>query len=193
MAAIAHEFRVGVVAGGLKPGDVGFRLLTRETLVNQFENLVFGLANVFQAADLRAGQSGQTLLTALDDDLNHGIRKADQFQHHGVAAEGIELVCLRHLENLRIGVSRAGQRNNGIAAREFVIVIARRLQQREAQLVAGAGLFQLGEIANFRSRDIHLLDLREIGGPHPRLIERGVVNLRFRLAARKSEFQKREE
>ena len=191
-AAVVDEFRVGMIAGGFKSGDISFRLLIREALADQFENLFFGLTDILQPADLRAGKSRQALFAALDDNLNRGIRKADELQHHRIAAEGIEFVCLSHLQDLHVGVARAGQGNDGISAGEFVIVVARRLEQGEAQRVAGSGLFELREFANFHGRNIHLLDLHKIGGPHPRLIQSRVVNLRLRFAPRKSESQQRE-
>ena len=136
-----NEAGVGMIAGGFALRDERFRLLVGKTLIDDVEDLPFGHRGVFQAADLRAGQCGQALNAAVNDCLDGGIRQADEFQRDGFAAEDVDLIGLRHLQDFRIAVPCAREVHGTFTVGEFMIVRAGGFQQREAKVIGSSGAF----------------------------------------------------
>src|SRR5271170_6970456 len=102
----ANESGVGMIAYGLSLCNEGFCLLVGKAFIHNFENLLFGHSRVLQAADLFAGKRRQTFNAPVDDLLDSRIGKSDQFQRDRFAAEDVDLVGLRHFQNLGIRVTR---------------------------------------------------------------------------------------
>ena len=127
-AAVANEAGVGVIAVGFAAGDQSFRLIIREALIYQVQNLLFRHARVLQAPDLLACKGGQTLDAAMDDSLDRGIGEPDQFERNGFPAENVDLIGLGHFQNLLIGIARLGQLNGGIGIGKIMMLIPRRLK-----------------------------------------------------------------
>lgn len=185
--ANADKTCVGVIAHGFALGDQRLCLLIGETLIDDFEDLPFGHAGVFEPADLFAGERGQSLDTAVNDVLHGGVGKADKFQRDGFTAENVDLVGLRHLQDLRIGVTRAREVDGGIGAGEFVIVRVRCFHQCQAKIVGGGSMLQFCELCHFHIAGLHGLHFIQRGRPHAGLVQRVVIGLRVLLATQKQE------
>lgn len=78
--ANADEAGVGVIAHGFALSDKRLCLLIGKALIHDVEDLAFGHTGVFQAADLFAGERGQSLDTTVNDVLHGGVGKADEFK-----------------------------------------------------------------------------------------------------------------
>jgi len=185
--AYTHKTCVGVIAHSFALGDERLGLLIGKALIDDFQDLPFGHTGILETADLLAGESGQSLNTAVNDVLHGGVGKPDQFQGDGFAAENFDLIGLRHLQDLRIGVTGAREVDGGIGAGEFVIARVRRFHQRQAKVVGGGSMLQLGELRHFHIAGLHGLHFIQCGRPHAGPVERVVIGLRVLLATQKQE------
>jgi hypothetical protein len=173
-----------MVAEGFALGDESFGGLVGKSLVDHVENLLLGHGGVFQTADLLAGKGRQTLNAPVNNRLHRGIREADELERDRFAAEDIDLIRLRHFQNLRIGVARAGQIHCRIGVGKFVMVRSSGFQKGETQIIGSASVFQLGELGDLQIAGLEGFHFVQRGGPHSRLIEGTVIGLRMFLAAK---------
>src|SRR6266704_4130299 len=92
-------------------------------LIDAFEDLFFGEPGIFQAADLRAGQRALPLQPPVQNHFDGPIGKSDQPQYHGIAADDIELIRLRNLQNLGLGVARVRKVDRRIRAYKGMLAL----------------------------------------------------------------------
>jgi len=149
-ATNAHETSVRVVPGGFALRNQRLRLLVGESLVDNVKDLLFGHAGVLQPADLLAGERRQALDAPVNDVLNSRVRETDQFQRYRFAAEDIDLVGLRHFEDLRVRVPRSRQVHGGICAGKFMVVRVRSLYESKTKIIGSASVFQLRKLGDFQ-------------------------------------------
>lgn len=185
--AYADKTCVGVVAHGFALGDERLCLLIGKTLIDDFEDLPFGHAGVFEPADLLAGESRQSQDAAVNDVLHGSVGKADKFQRDRFTAKNVDLIGLRHLQDLRVGVTGAREVDGGIGAAEFVIVRVRGFHQSQTEIVGGSRMLQFGELRHFHIAGLHGLHFIQRGRPHAGLVQRVVIGLRVLLATQKQE------
>src|SRR5262245_58718930 len=72
VATNTHKISIGMIAAGFALRDERLGLLTAETLLDEFENLLLGHAGIFEATDLRAGECRQALHAPAQNGL-HGF------------------------------------------------------------------------------------------------------------------------
>src|SRR6516162_1874666 len=188
-ALYADEARIGVIAGRFTSGNLRFGLFGGEPLVDEFHNLLFRQPRILQPADLLARQSREAPGAAVDYGLDGGIGKAHELQRDGLAAEHIDLIGLRHGQDLLVCITRTGELDGGVRAVEFMLMIVRHLEQRKAEIIGSARLLQFRELRDFLVVDIQFLELVERGGPHARLVEQAVIRLFMFLASGKKQKQ----
>ena len=142
----AHEAGIRVIANRFTSRNLRFGLFGTEPFINELNDLLLRETGVLQPADLGARQGRQSLDATFHDGLEGGVRKADELQSHGFTAENVHLIGLRHGQDLLVRVARARQFDGGVRAAEFVLVIVRRLEQREAEVIGRARLLQFREL-----------------------------------------------
>ena len=102
-------------------------------------NLFLRKAGIFQASNFGAAEGGKVLEMALENGLNRGIGEPDETEHHGVAADGIELVGAGEFQYLRLGIACADQIRDGIGTIEEMLPGVRGRNERDASVIARRG------------------------------------------------------
>src|SRR6266568_6502351 len=182
-AVYASKTGSGMIARGLAVGRFVVGLCVGHTLVDALENLPLGESGVFQAADFRAAQRSPPLQSSMQNQIDCGIGKSHQPEHDGVAADDIQLIRFRDLQNHGLAVARACEVDCGVGARECVLAYVRFGNQRYASIVTDARLLQLYELRDFHIRSVQCLELLDVAGPHPRLVERTIVREQMLVAS----------
>ena len=171
-----------MIANGFAQGCLFFGLLFGYALVDTFEDLLFGEARVLEAADRGGAKCRQALQVALKDNLDGGVRQANQAKHDGVAADRVELICASKADNIGLRVARSQEARNRLGARKWMMVRAGCGNQRDAGVVGDAGMLEADQLLDFGVRNVERLELLDGGRAHPGLIERAIVRERVLMA-----------
>lgn len=172
--------RLGFFAGG----GFGFTLRVGHTLLNAIQDIFFSETGIFQVRDRAGGHCGHVLHPALQEQLHGGIRQADDVEHNGVSTDGIQLIELRDLQNLRLGEIRAGQIFHGVRGNERVLVLVRDADQRNNGVFSYACLFEANDFGHFRVIYIEFFEVLNGAGKHTSLGRRAIVREGMALATR---------
>jgi hypothetical protein len=182
-----HETGIGMIAHRFADGHFLIGLLVGHTLIDSFEDLLFGEAGIFQARNLPAAESRKALQAAVKYGLHGGIGEPDQPEHDGVAADGVELIGAREFQNLRLGVAHTQQVGRGIGAAEKMFPRVRRFHQGDTGVIGGFGLLELYDLGDFGVCGVKSFELLDAAGPHSGLIEGAVVREGVLMAAGRKE------
>jgi len=181
------ESRSGMIACGFAKRRFLVGLRVRHAGIDALDDLFFREPGIFQASDFRAAHGALPLQPPVQNHIDGGIGKPDQFQHHRVAADDIELIRFRNFQNHRLGVTCADEIDGGIGARKRMLALVRVGNQSYATIIRDAGLFQLYEVRHFIVGSVQLFELFRAAGPHPRLIEGTIIRERMLIASARPE------
>src|ERR1700687_3562379 len=99
-AVSAYKTGSGMIAYGLTQRRFLFRLRFGHALIDALENLFFGEAGIFQAADCRSAECRLAPQSAVQNYIHRRTGKSHQPEHDGVSADDFELIGFRNLQNL---------------------------------------------------------------------------------------------
>ncbi len=177
----------GVIPRGLSHSRFVVGLRVGHARIDALDNLFFCEPGIFQAADFRAAHGALALQSPVQNHVDGGIGKPDQFQHHRVGANDIELIRSRNFQNHGLSVARVDQIDGRIGAGKGMLVLVRVGNQSHAAVVRDAGLFQLYKLRHFVIGSVQLFELFSVAGPHPCLIERTIIRERMLIASARPE------
>lgn len=164
-----------MIAGALTSFNFLFGLLVGHSRMDAIEDLAFRQPGIFESRDFGAGHHRQAIQMALKDELDSGVRKTDQLESNGVDADGVELVGVSDIKNLLLRESGASQIGSGFSAKEDTLVNVRGAHQLHASVIADLCVLQLDDLRDFQVRDIEPLELLDVAGKHPCLVQRTIV------------------
>ena len=182
-AAGADEVGVRVVARGFAGIGFGFGLLLGDALSDEFDDLFFGEAGIFQAADGGGANGRESLQFALQNRVDRGIRETDQTEHDGVAADGIELVGLRVGNDVGFGVTCVQKVRDRVCAAESAFVVVCGRDQGDASFVADAGALEAHKLLELGIGNVEGLKAIDGSGVHAGLVERAIIHQGVLVAA----------
>jgi len=172
-----------VIAYAFSGADFFFGLLVGHSGIDTFEDLAFRQTSVLEARHFSAGHNRLAIQMTMENELNRGIRKADELESDGVDADGVELVGASDIEDLRLGESSAGQIGSGFGADEDMLVDVRGADQFDATVIAKARVLQFNNLSDFLVGNIEPLELLDVAGEHPGLVQRTIIREGMLMAA----------
>jgi hypothetical protein len=181
--AQADEVGVRMVANGFARSCFLLRGIIGHAFIDAIENLLFGEAGIFEPADLSAAESRQLLEFALKDEIDGGVGKANEPEHDGIAADGIDLIESGKIENFGFGVARGLEVADGVGAVERVTMSVRGGDELNGSIVADVGGFELQDLGDFIVVDVQFFELLNSAGKNACLHERTIVRQRMGVAS----------
>lgn len=176
-----------MIAGPFADFDFIFGLLIGHTRVDALENLALCQTRVLELRDVSAGHDRLAGQVLVENELHGRIREADELQGDRIHADRVQLSGVRNLYNLRFGESGSGQVGSRIGASEEYFVNMRAADQLDTRVIADPGTLELEDLRYFLVRDIEPLQLLNVTGPHPCLVQWTVIRKRVLVTTRRCE------